>query len=138
MNGETLIAPSNSRAALWIGRILSGLAVLFLLVDGMGKVLKLAPVMEACAPLQIPEWVIPGLGVVLILSTLVYAIPQTSILGAVVLTGYLGGAVWTHVRMGEPVFSMVFPILFGAIVWLGIYLREPRLRALLPLRSQRP
>jgi hypothetical protein len=136
MQVETLNAPSKT--PLWIGRGLSGLAVLFLLFDGIGKVLKIAPVMEACAPLQVPEWVIPGLGVVLILSTLVYAIPPTSILGAIVLTGYLGGAVWTHVRMGEPIFPMVFPILFGAILWLGLYLREPHLRDLIPLRGQRP
>ncbi|MDR3618194.1 MAG: DoxX family protein [Paludisphaera borealis] len=127
-----------SKKALWIGRGLSGLGVLFLLFDGVGKVLKIAPVMEACAPLEIPESVIPGLGIVLILATLVYAIPRTSILGAIVLTGYLGGAVWTHVRMGGPVFPMVFPVLFGAILWSGLYLREPRLRALIPLRGQRP
>ncbi|APW60426.1 DoxX family protein [Paludisphaera borealis] len=127
-----------SKNALWIGRGLSGLGVLFLLFDGVGKVLKIAPVMEACAPLEIPESVIPGLGIVLILATLLYAVPQTSILGAIVLTGYLGGAVWTHVRMGGPVFPMVFPVLFGAILWSGLYLREPRLRALIPLRGQRP
>jgi hypothetical protein len=98
--------------------------------------MKVAPVLEACAQLQIPERVIPGLGIVLVVAALIYALPQTSVLGAIVLTGYLGGATWTHVRMGGPVFPMVFPGLFSAILWGGLYLREPRVRALFPLRLQ--
>lgn len=133
MNGETGVAAY--KRSLWIGRVLTGLVVVFMVIDGVGKLLEIAPVMDACAPLQIPEWVIPGLGGVLILATTVYAIPQTSILGAILLTGYLGGAVWTHVRMGEPIFPMIFPVLLGATLWLAIYLREPRLRLLVPLRS---
>src|SRR5205823_3716693 len=82
--------------------------------DGIAKVLRVTPVLEASARLDVPERVIPGLGVVLIAATLLYAFPTTSVLGAIVLTGYLGGATWTHVRMGGPVFPMVFPVLFGA------------------------
>ncbi|WP_435009406.1 DoxX family protein [Tundrisphaera lichenicola] len=128
---------SNSKASSWAGRILSALAALFLILDGVGKVMQAAPVMEACAPLEIPERVIPGLGAVLIAISLLYAIPPTSILGAILVTGYLGGATWTHVRMGGPVFPMVFPGLVGAMVWGGLWLREPRLRALVPIRWPR-
>lgn len=135
MNAEPPITPS--RMALRFGRILTGLIVLFVAIDGIGKVLKIAPVMEACIPLEIPERVIPGLGGALILATSLHAIPQTSILGAILLTGYLGGAVWTHVRMGGPVFPMIFPVILGAILWLAMYLREPTLRALIPLLSMR-
>jgi hypothetical protein len=133
MQPETQIAHA-SKSALWAGRILTALAVLFLLFDGLAKVMKAAPVMEASVKFDIPERVIPGLGVVLIVATLIYAIPQTSILGAIVLTGYLGGATWTHVRMGDPVFPIVFPSLVAAMIWGGLCLREPRLRRLVPLR----
>lgn len=137
MKSEAQIAPT-SKAALWAGRILTTLAVLFLLFDGVAKVMKVAPVMEACAQLEVPERVVAGLGVVLIAATLIYAIPPTSVLGAIVLTGYLGGATWTHVRMGGPTFPIVFPSLVAALVWGGLYLREPRLRALIPARRELP
>ena len=137
MRSETPTA-SNSKPTLWAGRILTTLAVLFLFLDGVLKVMKAAPVLEASTLLEIPERVIPGLGIVLIVATLIYAIPQTSVLGAIVLTGYLGGATWTHVRMGGPVFPMVFPSLIGALIWGGLALREPRLRALIALRRDRP
>src|SRR3954451_18318541 len=136
MQFETQTAPA-SKAATWAGRVLTALAVLFLLFDGVAKVMMVAPVLEACAQLQVPERVIPGLGVVLIVSTLIYAFPPTSVLGAIILTGYLGGATWTHVRMGGPAFPMVFPILFGALIWGGLALREPRLWALIPVRRRR-
>jgi hypothetical protein len=125
---------SASRPTLWAGRLLTALPVLFLLFDGLAKVAKAGPVLEASARLEVPESVIPGLGLVLIAATLLYAFPRTSLLGAIVLTGYLGGAIWTHVRMGGPVFPMVFPGLVAALIWGGLYLREPRLRALIPVR----
>ncbi len=133
MPTESQTAPA-SRTTLWAGRILTALVVLFLLVDGAMKVLKAAPVMEACAQLQVPERVIPGLGVVLIVAALIFAIPRTSALGAILLTGYFGGATWAHVRMGGPVLPMVFPSLFSLLIWGGLFLREPRLRALLSMR----
>jgi hypothetical protein len=136
MQTEMQTAPP-SKTALWAGRILTALAVLFLLFDGAAKVMKVAPVLEASAQLQVPERVIPGLGVVLMVGALIYAFPPTSVLGAIVLTGYLGGATWTHVRMGGPIFPMVFPILFGALIWGGLMLREPRLRSLIPVRRHR-
>jgi hypothetical protein len=136
MQSEPQIPPA-SRKTVRAGRILTAIPVLFLLFDGVAKVMKVAPVLEASARLEVPERVIPGLGLVLIAATLLYAIPQTSVLGAIVLTGYLGGATWTHVRMGGPVFPMVFPILVGVLIWGGLSLREPRLRALIPIRRHR-
>ncbi|WP_406699935.1 DoxX family protein [Singulisphaera sp. Ch08] len=127
-----------SKTARYAGRFLTGLAVLFLLFDGAMKVIMVAPVIDASNQLQIPERVVPGLGIVLIAATLIYWIPKTSILGAILLTGYLGGATWTHVRLGGPVFPMVFPSLVGAIIWGGLYLREPRLRFLVPIRQSQP
>lgn len=137
MNLEAYTAPA-SKPALWGGRILTVLVVLFLLLDGAVKVAMVDEVIKASAKYEIPERVVPGLGVVLIAAALIYAVPQTSILGAILLTGYLGGAVWTHVRQGDSIFSMVFPIIFGALIWGSLYLREPRLRALIPLRHQAP
>jgi hypothetical protein len=130
---EAREAPASSRA-LWVGRTMTAVAVLFLLLDGVMKVMKAAPVLEASARLEVPAWVIPDLGIVLIAATLIYAFPRTSILGAILLTGYLGGATWTHVRMGGPTFPILFPSLVAAMVWGGLYLHEPRLRALVPWR----
>lgn len=135
MQTEMGNAPA-SKSSLLAGRILTTLAVLFLLFDGVAKVMKVGPVLEASAQLQVPEWVIPSLGVVLVAATLLHAIPQTAVLGAIVLTGYLGGATWTHVRMGGPAFPVVFPSLVAALIWGGLYLREPRLRALIPVRRK--
>ena len=123
-----------SKSSLLAGRTISTLAVLFLLFDGVTKVLKVAPVMEACAQLGIPESVVPGIGIVLLICTVVYVIPRTSVLGAILLTGFLGGATATHVRAGGPVFPVVFAVVFGVLVWLGLFLRDDRLRTLIPLR----
>lgn len=124
-----------SKGNLWAGRILSGLPALFLLVDGGMKLVKPAPVIEATVRLGYPESTIVPIGAVLIVCTILYLIPKTSVLGAILLTAYLGGAVATHVRAGEPVFSIVFAIVFGVLLWLGLYLRNPTLRLLVPLRS---
>ena len=121
-----------SRKMLWTGRIMSALPALFLLLDGAMKLVKPAPVVEATVRLGYPESVILGLGIVLIACTALYLIPRTSVLGAVLLTGYLGGATASHVRIGDPFY---FPIVFGVLIWGGLYLRDDRLRALLPLRS---
>jgi hypothetical protein len=126
----------SKKKRILAGGILSGLPMLFLLVDGAMKVAKAAVVVEGTAELGYPESVIVGIGVTLLACTILYAIPQTSILGAILLTGYLGGAVATHVRVGNPVFSHVlFPVYLGVMIWGGLCLREERLRALLPLRS---
>jgi DoxX-like family len=125
---------SVSKKALWAGRIISWLPALFLLVDAVFKLIKPAPVVEATVRLGYPEGLIVGLGIVLLLCTILYLIPITSVSGAILLTGYLGGAVATHVRVGESLFSIVFPIIFGVLLWFGLYLRDPRLRSLIPLR----
>jgi hypothetical protein len=121
-----------SMTTLWAGRIISGLAALFLLVDGIMKLFKPRMVVDATVQLGYPESVIVGLGVVLTLSTILYLIPATSILGAILITGYLGGATATHVRIGGDAFSVVFPIIFGLLIWFGLYLRVERLRDLVP------
>jgi hypothetical protein len=126
---------SVSKGSLWVGRIVGGLAALFLLLDGGMKLAKPAFVVEATRNLGYSESVIVPVGVVLVVSTMLYLIPATSVLGAILLTGYLGGAVATHVRAGEGMFSIIFPVILGALLWLGLYLTDARLRALVPLRS---
>jgi len=134
MQSDNQTAPT-SKKMLWTGRIIGALPALFLLLDGIMKLIKPAPVVEATVKLGYPESVILGLGIVLIASTVLYLIPRTSILGAILLTGYLGGAVATHVRVGDNLFSVLFPVFFGLLIWGGLYLRDDRLRALTPLRS---
>jgi len=124
-----------AKTMLWAGRILSGLPALFLLVDSVGKFVKPAPVVEGTVRLGYPESVIFPLGIVLLACTVVYLVPRTSILGAILLTGYLGGAVATHLRVGDGLFPMFFPVILGVLVWGGLFLRDNRLRALLPWRS---
>ena len=120
-----------------IGWVLSGLAIAFLLMDATMKLLALPVVLETSGPLGFPGAAMArGLGVLLLVCTLLYAAPQTAVLGAILLTGYLGGAVATHVRVGDPLFSHdLFGVYVGVFLWLGLYLRDARLRALVPLRS---
>jgi DoxX-like family len=134
MQTETQTAPV-SKLAFWAGWIMSGLPALFLLFDGAMKLAKPDWVVEGTVKIGYPESAIFGLGIVLLACTILYVIPRTSILGAILLTGYLGGAVAAHVRMEEGAFAILFPVIFGAILWGGLYLREPRLRALVPLRT---
>jgi DoxX-like family len=126
---------SVSKGSLWAGRIISGLLVLFLIFDGITKAIKMPQVVEATVRVGFPEGTIVGMGIALLVSTALYVIPQTSVLGAILLTGYLGGATATNVRAGTGVFNASFPIIFGVLVWIGLYLRESRLRTLIPLRS---
>ncbi len=125
----------DSKAALWTGRVISTLVVLCLLFDGITKVIKEHHVMDASARLGYPADTVVGVGSMLLVCVLAYMYPGTSILGAILLTGYLGGAVATHFRVHDPVFDTIFPIIFGILVWVGLYLRDQRLRALIPLRS---
>jgi hypothetical protein len=101
---------------LWAGRIISGLLALFLLIDGVMKLLKPAPVVEATVQLGYSESVLFSLGIVLIACTLLYVMPRTSVLGAILLTGYMGGAVTTHVRVGESLFSIFFSVMLGVLI----------------------
>jgi len=129
---------SSSKKGLWVGRVLSGLVVLFLIPDGIVKFIKPAPVVEAFAHVGWPLSLANVLGTLLLACIALYAIPRTSILGAILLTGYLGGAVATHLRAGDPLFShILFPTYLGVLLWLGLYLRDDRVRVLIPLRSKR-
>lgn len=135
MDSAPQSAPS-SKKAIWTGRILSTLVVLFLIPDAIFKFLKPKMVVDVCTQLGLPISILNVLGVVLLACTLLYAIPRTSIFGAILLTGYLGGAVCTHLRVGDPLFSHVlFPTYLGILLWLGLYLRESRLRSLVPWRG---
>jgi hypothetical protein len=127
---------SISKGMLWAGWIISALPSLFLLMDGVMKLLKPAIVVETTVQLGYSESVILDLGIVLLASTVLYLIPRTAVLGAILLTGYLGGAVATHVRVGAGPFEVLFPVIFGALLWGGLFLRDERLRELVPLRTQ--
>ncbi|HEY3706550.1 MAG TPA: DoxX family protein [Terracidiphilus sp.] len=127
------VAPT-SKGALWTGRVLSILSILFLLFDAFGKFARPVQVTDAFTRLGLPLATSLTIGVVLTVCTLLYAIPRTAVLGAVLLTGYLGGAVAIHLRAGSPTFEEIFPALFGVIAWAGLYLRDPELRRFLPIR----
>lgn len=124
-----------SKGKLWTGRIVSGLPALFLIFDAVMKLVKPAPVIDATVKLGYSESTIVPLGIVLLVCTVLYLIPKTAVLGAILLTGYLGGAVATHVRAQEGLFPIIFPVVFGAILWLGLWLRDPLLSKLVPLRQ---
>ena len=133
---ESNTQPPVSKGKLWVGRIMSWLPALFLLVDGVMKLFKPAVVVEATVKLGYAENVIVPLGIVLTVCTIIYLIPRTAVFGAILLTGYLGGAVATHVRVGEGLFPIAFPIIFGVLLWGGLYLRDNRLRTLIPLHQE--
>lgn len=120
---------------VFVGRILSGLAISFLALDSVMKIVKAPPVLDASARLGIPAELTVGIGLLLLLCTILYSLPRTAVLGAILLTGYLGGAVFTNLRAGQPLFSHVlFPVYFGALLWSGLLLRDPALRELIPFR----
>jgi hypothetical protein len=135
MQSETQTTPV-SKKALWAGRIISALPTLFLLIDGIMKLFKPALVVEATVQLGYPETIIIPLGIVLTACTVLYLIPRTAVLGAILLTGYLGGAVATHVRLGQGIFPATFPVIMGVLVWGGLWLRDNSVRSLIPLRRQ--
>ena len=129
-----LLGARSSRTSLRVGRVLTGLVVAFLLVDALGKLIAVAPVSEGTRQLGYAVEVIRPLGVLLAVSTLLHVIPRTQLVGAVLLTAYLGGATAAHVRVGAPFW---FPVVMGAILWIAYGLRSASLRALvLPLPPQ--
>ena len=126
---------TSATKTTWIGRVLSALAILFLLFDCVIKVLQLPVAVEGTTQLGYPATVVLGIGVVELVCLVLYVIPQTSVFGAILFTGYLGGTIATHVRIGSPLFSHVlFPIYVAALIWGGLYAREDRLRSLIPIR----
>lgn len=136
MSGNMAATRTVTNKRLIASYILSGIPVLFLLMDGMMKLFKPGFVVDATKELGYSESVIVPLGIVLTACTILYAIPKTAVLGAVLLTGYLGGAVATHVRIGGPAFSVVFPIIVALLFWGGLYLRDERVAELLPFRTK--
>jgi len=130
LSTQSIVA--HSRKLLWTGRIVSALAALFLLFDAIIKVLSLPPAVEGTVRLGYPVSVVVPIGLTLLLCVVLYLVPGTSVLGAILITGYLGGATATQVRVEDPWF--LFPVGLGVLVWLGLFLRDDRLRALIPLR----
>jgi hypothetical protein len=123
-------APVTSRA-LWVGRVLSGVPVLFLGMDATMKLAQVPQVAEASARLGLPEGIGLTIGVIELVCLALYLVPRTAALGAVMLTGFLGGAVLTHLRIGDPLAThTLFPVYVGALVWAGLFLRDARVRAL--------
>jgi len=124
---------SVSKKMLWTGRVLSALPVLLMVFSAALKLAKPAAVVQGFVRAGYPETQIVMIGVLELLSCIVYLIPRTAVLGAILMTGYLGGATATNVRLGDP--SYIMTVLLGVFVWAGLYLRDARLRGLLPLRS---
>ena len=123
----------SSKTQVVVGRVLSGIAIAFLTFDSVGKLLRVQPVIDGTIQLGYPTSTIIPLGIILLSCVLIYAVPRTSVIGAMLLTGYLGGAVATHARLEHPLLShTLFPIYVAVIIWAGLVLRDARLRILLP------
>jgi DoxX-like family len=123
-----------SKGALWSSYILEGLIVLLLTFDWGTKVLKVKSVVEQAAKSGFSADTIFNVGVILLICTIIYVIPRTAVLGAILLTGYLGGAVEANWQGGQPLPLILFPAIFGVLIWLTIYLRDSRVRDLIPMR----
>ena len=122
----------GNRTAVISGRIISTLVILFMTVDGVGHVMKLAPYVKGTVDVGYPASILVPLGIVELLCAILYAVPRTTVLGAILLVAYFGGATATHVRIGQPFY---FPIVFGVLTWLALYLRDSRLRTFIPLTN---
>lgn len=136
-SSSTPSSAKPGRAALWTGRVLTTLATLFLLFDAFGKLTKPPQVTDAFARLGFSAAWSVDIGIILLAFTVLYAVPRTTALGALFLTGYLGGAVAIQWRAGSPLFENLFPILFAVIMWAGVFLRDGRLWAVMPIRRAR-
>ena len=125
---------ATDKPARWMivtGRVLTGLVAAFLLMDGALRIIGFAPYVEGTVQAGYPVSMAPGIGLALLVPTLLYLVPRTSILGAILLTGYLGGATATNLRVGMPI---AFPVIFGILVWAALYLRDGHLRTMIPVR----
>jgi hypothetical protein len=132
----TATTPETRNWMPWAGHVLSALVILFMLMDATMKFLQLPVVLETSTQIGWPAASAVPLGIVLLICTALYALPRTAVLGAVLLTAYLGGAVATHARIGSPTFShTLFGVYLGVMLWGGLYLRDARLRSLLPIRT---
>ena len=119
---------------IWTGRVLTALGALFLIFDAVIKVMQIQPVVDTFNLLGIPAGLAPAIGFLMLACLAVYLIPRISLLGAILLTGYLGGAIALQLRIGAPPFNLVFPLIIAAFIWAGLYLRDPLLRTILPVR----
>ena len=129
---ESMISTTNSKAMLWTSRIMSGLVILFMLADSIFKFVQPAEVVQGTVDLGFANHHIATLGILGLISILLYAIPRTAILGAILLTGYFGGAIATHLRLDNPLFShILFPVYLGILAWGGLWLRDERVRNML-------
>jgi DoxX-like family len=126
---------SCSKKSRWTGRILSTVTILFMLLDSLQHLIMPTPVADAFARLGYPVSLGFGIGILGLICTALYAVPRTSILGAILLTGFLGGAAAANLRVADPLFETLFPVLFGAMIWTGIILRNDLLRRLVPFRA---
>lgn len=127
------VSVPTSTTRRWVGRTLSGLAVAFLLFDSAMKLAMVQPVIDASARMGFPVDTARPIGAILLACVAIYLMPRTAVLGAVLLTGYLGGAVASHLRLEDPLVShTLFPIYFGALIWGGLYLRDARVRTIAP------
>ena len=139
MQSNTYDSPQNVTAPragglVWTGRVLTALGVLFLVFDAVIKVMQIQPVVDTFNLLGIPTGLAPAIGFLMLACLAVYLFPRTSLLGAILLTGYLGGAISLQLRIGAPPFNMVFPLIVAAFIWGDLYLRDPLLRSVLPVR----
>ena len=133
MQAPAIAVGTISNGEIWTGRVLSGLAIVFLLFDGAIKLVPLDIVITTSQQLGIPAELARTLGVLTLVCTILYAIPRTSVLGAILLTGYMGGAIYTHLRAGSPLFThTLFGVYLAVLIWGGLYLRDERVRALIP------
>ncbi len=131
--GNVTVA-TTSKLALWAGRVISALAILFLIFDGGIKLMQRPEAVEPTVKFGYAASLVPVFGILEFLCLALYLIPRTSVLGAILMTGYLGGAIATQVRAGGDTFSLVFPLIIGALVWGGLFLRNSQLRALVPVQ----
>ena len=132
---QSMIQAAPSKTKVWTGYVATTLIALFMVFDGVIHIVKPAAVVEAFAQLGYSLGVSAWLGVLVLCCVVLYVFPRTAVLGAILLTGYFGGAVATHVRVGNPLFECIFPVLFGVVTWAGIYLRDTRLGELIPIRK---
>lgn len=138
MNNEIampILTQPVSRPQFWAGAILAGLVVAFFIFDAVSKLLQVEAVVKASAQLGLPASTTPFIGILLLVCTAIYVVPKTSVLGAILLTGYLGGAIAIHVRAENGAFPVIFSAVFGGLVWLALVLREPRLFRLIVMRE---
>lgn len=134
MTSATQITPT-SKPALWTGYTLSALAILFLAFDSIIKVIQHVEAVRPSVELGYAANLVMPIGIIELVCLILYAYPRTALLGAILLTGHLGGAVATHLRAGSSTFQLIFPFIIGALIWGGLYLRDQQLRTQLPLRN---